>query len=375
MGFWEWTKHMNILEKVFDATDKFTIDTYEAADVLCALSKETLSINDFAALLSPPAEKFLEQMAVRTKRETRKYFGNSVSLYTPLYISNHCENQCVYCGFNVANKIKRGILTADEIEKELQTIAQTGLREILLLTGEDRTHSNIAYIAQAVSLAAQYFSTVGVEIYPLDTDEYHLLNKNGADFVSVYQETYDRSIYNAVHKSGPKKNFEYRFDAQERAIKGGMRGVSFGVLFGLSDFRQDAFATGLHAMFLQQKYPHAEISLSVPRMRAFPSETLGLPLNLQCLVNERQLLQILLAYRIFMPFATITISTREQPTFRDNVMGLVATKMSAEVKTSVGGHFEMKGDEQFTIADTRTVKEIHEMLQNRGLQPVYTDYI
>jgi 2-iminoacetate synthase len=345
-----------------------------------ALKKDSdsLSFYDYGALLSPAGEDLLEDMARRSKLETRKHFGNSVSLYTPLYISNHCDNHCTYCGFNCENKINRGKLSLDEIDGELKAIAATGLEEILLLTGESRKKSDIQYIGDAVKLAVQYFSTVGIEIYPLNTDEYAYLNQCGADFVSIYQETYDIDIYAKYHLSGPKRVYSYRFHAQERASKGGMRGVSFGALLGLADFRKDAFATGVHAYYLQQKYPHTEISFSVPRIRAYINNPGGSGISSQILriVREKQLLQVLFAYKIFMPFASISISTRERAGFRDNIIGLAANKISAGVKVGVGGHgAEQKGDEQFEISDARTVAEIHAAIVNRGLQPVYTDYI
>lgn len=341
-------------------------------DVKKSLQKERLSISDFATILSPAAEDFLEEMAMRAIQETRLHFGNSVQLFTPLYISNYCENHCIYCGFNCSNKIHRGKLTLKEIEQELKAIASTGLREILLLTGESRFQSGIEYIGQAVQCAAQYFSTVGIEIYPLNSDEYAFLQKCGTDFVSVYQETYNAEKYEQVHLRGPKRVYPYRFHAQERALRGGMRGVAFGALLGLADFRKDAFAAGLHAHLLQKKYPHAEISFSTPRLRPFVNHAENGPND----VREKQLLQVMLAYRLFMPFAGITISTRERAGFRDQVIGMAATKISAGVRVGVGGHNgEEKGDEQFEIADPRSVEEIHSMILAKGFQPVYSDYM
>ena len=364
-----------IMERVLRETKEYDYEKYNARDVISALNKDTLTFHDFAAILSPAAENFLEEIAKRAKMETRKHFGNSVSLYTPLYISNYCGNYCTYCGFNCKNKISRGKLSYDEIDNELKAISKTGLKEILLLTGESRTQSDVEYIGEAIRLSKKYFSTTGVEIYPLNTDEYSFIHLCGADFVSVYQETYDTDIYEKYHVSGPKRVYPYRFNAQERAIKGGMRGVSFGALLGLGDFRKDTFSTGIHAYYLQQKYPHAEISFSVPRLRSFINNP-GAPEARSCGVSEKQLLQVLLAYRIFMPFASIAVSTRERAGFRDNIIGLAANKISAGVKVSVGGHdADKKGDEQFEIADSRDVSQVHEMILGKGLQPVYTDYI
>ena len=362
----------DIMDKVLNLVNEYNHENYTEIDVKKALAKDTLSIEDYGAILSPAALPLLEAMARKSMEETKKHFGNSVCLFTPLYIANYCENHCVYCGFNCMNKIHRGMLSLEEIEAELKEIALTGLQEILLLTGESRHMSGVDYIGAAVKLASKYFSTVGIEIYPLNSDEYAFLHECGADFVSVYQETYNTDKYEQVHLRGPKRIFPYRFNAQERAILGGMRGVSFGALLGLDDFRKDAFAAGLHAYFIQQKYPHAEVSFSTPRLRPYINNADNNPND----VHEKQLLQVMLAYRLFMPFAGITISTRERAGFRDNVIGLAATKISAGVKVGVGGHSEEeKGDEQFEISDPRSVNEVHEMILTKGLQPVYTDYI
>lgn len=363
----------SVMNKVLKMTDEYDYRRYNAIDVKNVLNKETLGAEDLAVLLSPSAEPLLEKMARRAKIETAKHFGNTVCMFTPLYIANYCENYCVYCGFNCSNKIRRGKLSIDEIESEYKTISETGLREILLLTGESKSASPVEYIAEAVSLAKKYFSTIGVEVYPMNSDEYAVLRKAGADFVSVYQETYNTVKYEEVHLRGPKRVFPYRFSSQERALMGGMRGVAFGSLLGLSDFRKDAYAAGLHAFFIQKKYPWAEISYSLPRLRPYINNADNNPND----VHETQLLQVMLAYRIFMPYAGITISTRERAGFRDNVAGLAATKISAGVKVGIGGHGdnEQKGDEQFEISDPRSVEEVRKALLDKGLQPVFTDYV
>lgn len=347
-------------------------DLYTANDVQRALAKDVLLPADFAALLSPAALPFLEQMAARAQTETRKHFGNAVQMFTPLYIANYCENYCVYCGFNCHNKIRRAKLDMDEIERELRAIAKTGLQEILLLTGESRSMSPVSYIGDAVKLARQYFRVIGVEIYPLNVDEYAYLHACGVDYVTVFQETYDAGKYETLHLGGHKRIFPYRLNAQERALRGGMRGVGFGALLGLSDFRRDAFATGLHAWLLQRRYPHAEIAFSCPRLRPIINNDQINPQD----VHEPQLLQVVCAYRIFMPFASITISTRERAGFRDHIIGIAATKISAGVDVGIGGHSgEEKGDEQFEISDSRSVEDVFRAIEARGLQPVMTDYI
>ncbi len=362
----------DVMERVLAGVAAYDYNQYTAQDVERVLQSTNLNLNGFGALLSPAAQPYLEQMARKAQLETRKHFGTSICLFTPLYIANYCENHCVYCGFNCHNHIQRAKLTTEEIERELQAIAATGLQEILLLTGESRTASSVEYIGEAVKLAARYFRNVGIEIYPLNSEEYRYLNQCGADFVSVYQETYNPDKYEQVHLSGHKRVYPYRFYAQERALLGGMRGVAFGALLGLDDFRKDAFATGLHAYYTQKKYPQAEISFSCPRMRPYIHNAYNNPNE----VHETQLLQVMLAYRLFLPYAGITISTRERARFRDHVVGMCATKISAGVNVGVGGHEEeQKGDEQFEISDPRTVDEVDAMLKERGLQPVYIDYV
>jgi len=362
-----------IMSRVLDMTNKYEPLVFTSEDVRKVLFQENIGIDGLKVLLSPAAQPYLEDMALRAKQETAKHFGNTVCMFTPLYIANYCENYCVYCGFNCSNKINRGKLSMSEIESEFKAIAETGLREILLLTGESKTASPVSYIADAVRLAKKYFSTIGIEVYPMNVYEYAAIKEAGADFVSVYQETYDPKRYEEVHLRGHKRVFPYRFNSQERAILGGMRGVSFGSLLGLGDFRKDAFSAGLHAYFIQQKYPWTEISFSLPRLRPFINNAGNNPND----VHETQLLQVMLAYRIFMPFAGITISTRERAGFRDNVVGLCATKISAGVKVGIGGHGdnEQKGDEQFEISDSRSVDEVRKSLIERGLQPVFTDYV
>lgn len=362
----------DIQDEVIARMNAYDADCYTAADVQRALNRDVLRPEDFAALLSPAAAPFLEQMAQRAQMETRKHFGNSVQMFTPLYIANYCENYCIYCGFNCHNKIRRAKLDMDEIERELQAIAATGLQEILLLTGESRTMSPVEYIGEAVKLARQHFRVIGVEIYPVNVDEYAYLHECGVDYVTVFQETYDADKYQTLHLGGHKRIFPYRLNAQERALMGGMRGVSFAALLGLSDFRKDTFATGLHAYLLQRKYPHAEIAFSCPRLRPIINNDTINPKD----VHEPQLLQVVCAYRLFMPFASITISTRERAGFRDHIIGLAATKISAGVDVGIGGHSgEDKGDEQFEISDDRSVDEVYQAIEAHGLQPVMADYL
>lgn len=362
-----------ILNKVIAEVNSYRADDYTAGDVLRAIESDRCSPEDFKALLSPAAEPFLEQIARKARQETRKHFGNSAYFFTPIYISNYCENYCIYCGFNCHNKIKRAKLSMEEIHEEMKAIADTGLEEILILTGESRKASDVKYIGEACRIARKYFKNIGIEVYPMNSDEYRHLHECGADYVTVFQETYNSDKYETLHLAGHKRIFPYRFNAQERALMGGMRGVAFAALLGLDDFRKDALGTGMHAYLIQRKYPWAEISISCPRLRPIINNASINPKD----VHEKQLLQIMCAYRIFLPFAGMTISTRERAEFRDNVVGLAATKISAGVSTGIGSHSESedKGDAQFEIADTRGLDEIYESLKKRGIQPVMNDYV
>lgn len=362
----------DIDKRVIEAMNAYDDTVYTEADVKQALAKTTCTPEDFAALLSPAATPYIEEMAQKAKIEKEKHFGNSIQMFTPLYIANYCENYCIYCGFNCHNKINRAKLNAEEIETEMQSIAQTGLQEILILTGESKKMSDVSYIGEACKIARKYFKVIGLEVYPMNTQEYAYLHECGADYVTVFQETYNSDQYETLHLAGHKRVFPYRLNAQERAIRGGMRGVGFAALLGLSDFRKDAYATGMHAYYLQRKYPHAEIAFSCPRLRPIINNDKINPRD----VRERQLVQVVSAYRIFMPFASITISTRECARFRNNIIDIAATKISAGVSVGIGGHSgEEKGDEQFEISDGRSVEEVYQAILEKGLQPVMSDSI
>ncbi len=370
----------NVRANVMEQMDSYDYSKYTAADVKAALGHNNCTIEDLKALLSPAAEPFLEQMAERARIETGKHFGNTVYLFTPLYIANYCENYCVYCGFNCYNHIKRMKLSQEQIEKEMKVIADSGMEEILILTGESRGQSNIEYIGEACKSARKYFRMVGLEIYPVNTDEYKYLHECGADYVTVFQETYDTDQYEKLHLLGHKRVWPYRFDAQERALRGGMRGVSFSALLGLSDFRKDALASALHVYYLQRKYPHAEMSLSCPRLRPIINNDKINPLD----VHEKQLCQVLCAYRIFLPYVGITVSSRESAEFRNGIVKIAATKVSAGVSTGIGDHEskytgkeseDIQGDEQFEIDDNRSLDKMYKDIADEGLQPVLNDYL
>ncbi|MCD8218030.1 MAG: 2-iminoacetate synthase ThiH [Clostridiales bacterium] len=370
----------DICEKVISQMESYDYSLYTPRDVRRALDHETCTLEDFKALLSPAAEPFLEETAQRARVETSKHFGNTVYMFTPLYIANYCENYCVYCGFNCYNQITRMKLDAEQIEHEMKVIADSGMEEILILTGESRAQSSVEYIGEACKLARKYFRMVGVEIYPVNVDEYRYLHECGVDYVTVFQETYDSDKYETLHLLGHKRVWPYRFDSQERALMGGMRGVGFSALLGLSDFRKDALASALHVYYLQRKYPQAEMSLSCPRLRPIINNDKINPLD----VGEKQLCQVLCAYRIFMPFVGITVSSRESAAFRNGIVRIAATKVSAGVSTGIGDH-ESKytgketdgeaGDEQFEISDGRSLNRMYAEMSDAGLQPVLNDYL
>ena len=382
----------DVCANVMEQMNSYDYNKYTAKDVKAALEHETCTVEDFKALLSPAAlpflerllspaaEPFLEEMAQRARLETSKHFGNTVYLFTPLYIANYCENYCVYCGFNCYNHIQRMKLTMEQIEHEMKVIADSGMEEILILTGESRAQSDVDYIGEACKLARKYFRMVGLEIYPVNVDEYRYLHECGADYVTVFQETYDTDKYETLHLLGHKRVWPYRFDAQERALMGGMRGVAFSALLGLSDFRKDALASALHVYYLQRKYPYAEMALSCPRLRPIINNDKINPLD----VHEKQLCQILCAYRIFLPFVGITVSSRESAAFRNGIVKIAATKVSAGVSTGIGDHESKytgkeqegeQGDEQFEINDNRSLDKMYQDIAGEGLQPVLNDYV
>ena len=296
-----------VMDQVIRKMEEYDPEIYKESDIRRALAKDHRSLEDLKALLSPAALPLLEEIAQAAQGETRRHFGNSVNMFTPVYLANYCENYCIYCGFNCHNKIKRAQLDEAEMEREFAAVAKTGLQEILLLTGESRKKSTVEYIGRACQIARKYFRVIGLEVYPMNSDEYAYLHACGADYVTVFQETYNSDKYETLHLAGHKRIFPYRFNAQERALKGGMRGVGFAALLGLDDFRRDAFATAVHAYLLQKKYPHGEIAFSCPRLRPIINNDKINPMD----VHEAQLLQVVCAYRLFMPFASITISSRE----------------------------------------------------------------
>lgn len=336
-----------------------------------AIEKGELSEMDFMVLLSPGAEKNLEEMAQKAHRLTVRNFGRVIYLFTPLYLSNFCTNECSYCGFSIKSKLRRRTLSVDEVEKEGRLIAETGLRHLLILTGESRTKSSVEYIAACVQRLRKYFCSIVIEIYPLETSEYKLLLSAGVDGVTIYQEVYDPITYDRVHIKGPKKNYLFRINAPERACQAGMRAVNIGALIGLFDWRKEVFAAGLHCRYLQDRFPGTEISISFPRLR--PAQGRYQPASA---VTDKDLVQMITAFRLFLPRVGITLSTREKAVLRDNLIRLGVTRMSAGSCTEVGGRLDGDGHNgQFDISDKRSVREMKEAIHRLGYQPVSKDWL
>lgn len=316
------------------------------------LDKDKLSSLDYLALLSDTAAAYLEPMAQKAHALTAKHFGNVMFLFTPLYISNYCDNCCPYCSFARQHRITRRHLSFGEIQKEAEAIAQTGMRHILVLTGESRSKAPPEYIREAVSIIHNHFSSIGIEVYPMAQEEYLELVDRGADGLTIYQEVYDEARYHGLHRGGPKDDYQFRLDAADRASRAGVRSVTVGALMGLFEPRSEAFFTGLHAHHIQKTFPSIEAAVSFPRLRPMVRE-----FKPYCVVDDRLYVQILLAARLFLPRCGITVSTRESRQFRNAIAPLGVTKMSAGVSTAVGGHADASpSTAQFDIADTRSIK-------------------
>ena len=338
--------------------------------VLDSIKKPKKSTRDFLNMLSPKAIKHLEIMAVEVSKLTKQHFGNTVMLYIPIYISNYCTNECVYCGFNKKNHIHRKHLNMEEIEVEAIEIAKTGIKHILLLTGEAQGLVDLEYIKNAVKVLKKHFAAVSIEIYPLEEFEYKELQEIGVHGLTIYQETYNEELYDKVHLSGKKKDYNYRLDCPERGAKAKLNSVTIGPLFGLGSIKEEAFFAGLHAKYLQDNYLETEFSVSLPRMNA--AEGAISEFNM---LDDISYVQIMLAYRLFMPKIGINLSTRETAKFRDKVLNLGVTKFSAGSKTNVGGYSGEEGSTaQFEISDDRSVSEIVTALKSYGRDIIFKDW-
>ncbi|WP_102347212.1 2-iminoacetate synthase ThiH [Bacillus sp. Marseille-P3661] len=339
-------------------------------DVQKVLQKDTLTEQDLLVLLSPAAETCLEQIAQKAHHLTVQHFGKVIGLYAPLYITDYCVNQCKYCSFSVENNFPRRRLTMAEIEEEAQAIIEMGIKHLIILTGESRMHSSVSYLCESVDVLKKYFSSLSIEIQPLQTEEYKQLVDRGVDGLTVYQEVYNEEIYKQIHVKGPKRDFRYRLDAPERGCQAGMRSVNIGALLGMDDWRKEIFFTALHGQYLQRKYIDTDIAVSFPRLRPH----LG-SFQPKVDVTDKYLVQAMLAIRLFLPRAGITLSTRENAELREHLLPLGVTKMSAASSTVVGGYANKENkNSQFEISDDRSVAEVKAAIKQLGYQPVTKDW-
>ncbi len=359
---------------VFDSYDwdTLTSEIYNKTedDVLQALSVEKRSLEDFKALISPAAKPFIEQMAQLSYSLTKKRFGNTIQMYVPLYLSNECQNICTYCGFSFTNKIPRRTLTDAEILKETAYLKNKGYDHVLLVTGEANTTVGVPYINNAIKLIRKQFANISMEAQPMDQDEYELLIQNGLYAVLVYQETYHREEYKKHHPKGKKSNFDYRLETPDRLGRAGIHKIGLGALFGLEDWRTDSFFTALHLKYLQKTYWKTKYSISFPRLRPHSD---GIDPKVE--MTDADLVQLICAYRLLDEDVELSMSTRESEVFRDHIVNLGITSISAESKTNPGGYtVDQQTLEQFEISDERSTEEITKMLQSKGLEVVWKDW-
>lgn len=347
-----------------------TISSKTESDVKKVLVKERITIDDFATLISPAALPFLNQMAVKSQMLTKQRFGKTIQLFAPMYLSNECNNICTYCGYSFDNKIKRKTLTDTEILKEVEAIKQLGFDHVLLVTGEANATVHIPYFLNAIKLIKPFFSNISIEVQPLEQEEYAQLHEAGVYSVLVYQETYNKEAYKAVHPKGKKSNFNYRLETPDRIGESRIHKIGLGVLLGLDDWRTDSFFCALHLSYLQKKYWQTKYSISFPRIR--PAEGVEMTSNH---ITDKELLQLICAYRIFNPDVEISVSTRETELFRNNIIKLGATSMSAGSKTNPGGYsVDSESLEQFEIDDTRSPEEFIKIIHQQGYEPVLKDW-
>ncbi|HCH3500898.1 2-iminoacetate synthase ThiH [Vibrio parahaemolyticus] len=346
-----------------------------AQDVERALAKPKRDLEDFKALISPAAEPYLEQMAKLSYSLTRKRFGNTMSLYIPLYLSNLCANACTYCGFSMENRIKRRTLNRDEVEAEIDAIKRMKFDSVLLVTGEHETKVGMKYFREMVPIIKQRFNYLAMEVQPLDQDEYAELKTLGLDAVMVYQETYHPKTYAQHHLRGNKMDFRYRLETPDRLAKAGIDKIGIGALIGLEEWRTDCFFAAAHLDYLERTYWQSRYSISFPRLRPCAGNTPALGLQPKSVMTDKQLVQLICAYRLFNPEVELSLSTRESPQFRDNVLPLGITSMSAASKTQPGGYATEEVElEQFEISDERSAASVEDMIRAKGFDPVWRDW-
>jgi len=349
------------LQSIFEKTE---------SDVLRALGKNKRDLEDFKALISPAAKPYLEQMAQLSSQLTKKRFGNTIQMYAPLYLSNECQNICTYCGFSMTNKIPRRTLSDAEILQEVGYLKSKGYNQILLVTGEANNSVGVAYINNAIRLMRAHFANISIEVQPLATAEYELLIENGLHSVMVYQETYHKQVYKNHHPKGKKSNFDFRLETPERLGEAGIHKIGLGALLGLEDWRADSFFTAMHLKYLQKRFWKTKYSISFPRLRP---HTGGLEPKVA--MDDADLVQLITAFRLLDEDVEMSISTRESEVFRNHIVKLGITSMSAESKTNPGGYVvEKQSLEQFEISDERSTELVAEMLEKQGIEPVWKDW-
>ncbi|WP_257294363.1 2-iminoacetate synthase ThiH [Endozoicomonas sp. YOMI1] len=353
---------------------KMTIHSQTTADVENALHSARLNHQQFLALISPAAEPYLEAMAQKSRQLTRQRFGNTLQLFIPLYLSNKCTNICTYCGFSLGNKIRRKTLKMDELDREVAAIKKMGFDHILLVTGEAPGTVGVSYIKSVIERLRPHFAHISIEVQPLDQEDYQSLMAAGLDAVLVYQETYHRSAYEQYHLRGSKMNFNYRLETADRLGRAGFDKIGVGALIGLEDWRTDSAMVAAHLDYLEKTYWRTRYSISFPRLR--PCEGEFQPVSV---ISDRQLVQLICAYRLFKPEAELSLSTRESAKFRDNVLPLGITTMSAYSSTHPGGYADdnILGNEdleQFTIDDNRRPEAVADAIRAKGLEPVWKDW-
>lgn len=364
MSFHDVFKQIN-----WDSTN-LSIYSKTASDVEDALNKQSIDLEDFKALISPAAEPYIEQLAQRSVALTRQRFGNTISLYIPLYLSNLCSNACTYCGFSMENKIKRKTLSQREVSDEVNAIKDMKFDSVLLVTGEHETKVGMDYFREVLPLIKNEFSYLAMEVQPLDQDDYAELKSIGLDAVMVYQETYHPSTYAKHHLRGKKRDFDYRLDTPDRLARAGIDKIGIGALIGLEDWRIDCFYTATHLDYMQKTYWKSRYSISFPRLRPCKGG-----LQPKSIMTDKQLVQLICAYRILNPEVELSLSTRESEVFRNNVLPLGITHMSAASKTQPGGYASDENElEQFEISDDRSSLEIESMIRQRGFAPVWKDW-
>lgn len=365
---------MRTFKSIFEGYDWDTIQTkiYQTTtkQVEQALAKSKRNLDDFMALISPAATVYLEQMAQQCHELTKERFGKTIQMYAPLYLSNECQNICTYCGFSLDNKIKRKTLSDNEIKLEVKALKKAGFDHVLLVTGEANYTVNINYFLKAIDQIKEQFSTISVEVQPLSTEEYQKLHEAGVYSVLVYQETYHQEVYKKYHTKGKKSNFDFRLETPDRIGKARIHKIGLGVLLGLEDWRTDSFFNALHLDYLEKSYWQSKYSVSFPRLR--PAEGIIEP---NFIMDDKDLTQLICAYRLWNEDLEISISTRENENFRNNIIPIGVTSMSAGSKTNPGGYVvDPQSLEQFEISDERSSQEIAKIISDKGYEPIWKDW-